>query len=112
MKDDYTYCNPEHQYLDFQADNGMWFRTTTTNVTGEFVVLSRERTANTAQGGANAKYPYLVDKIKKITKLYSQPVQKVTLVDLPRLNITFVGDGKTHKGAEFTFNPLPRNGPS
>ena len=107
MKDDYTYCNPEHQYLDFQADNGMWFRTTTTTVTeNSSFYLENGRTA---QGGANAKYPYLVDKIKKITA-YSQPVQKVTLVDSTTThNITFVGDGKTYKGAEFTFNRLPRN---
>ena len=40
MKDDYTYCNPEHQYLDFQAGGNltatgtagaMGFRTTTSN---------------------------------------------------------------------------------
>ena len=107
MKDDYTYCNPEHQYLDFQADNGMWFRTTTTNVTeNSSFYLENGRTA---QGGAAAKYPYLVDKIKKITA-YSQPVQTVTLVDSTTThNITFVGDGKTYKGAEFTFNRLPRN---
>ena len=32
MKDNYVYCNPEHDYLDFQAtDNPMGFRSTTTN---------------------------------------------------------------------------------
>ena len=26
MKDEYTFCNPEHDYLDFQAQNPMGFR--------------------------------------------------------------------------------------
>ena len=107
MKDLYIYCNPEHQYLDFQADNGLWFRTTTTNVTenSSFYIEN----GRTAQGGATATYPYLVDKIKKISS-YSQPVQKVTLKDSTTTKeFTFVGDGKKYKGATFTFDRLPRN---
>lgn len=107
MKDYYTYCNPEHEYLDFQADNGMWFRTTTTNVTeNSSFYLENGRTA---QGGATATYPYMVDKIKKITA-YSQPVLRVTLKDSTKTHdYTFVGDNKTYKVAEFTFDRLPRN---
>ena len=33
MKDYYTYCNPQHEYLDFQAASPMGFRTTTGSVT-------------------------------------------------------------------------------
>ena len=79
MKDDYTYCNPEHEYLDFQAggnlvargsgsgDSGtagaMGFRSTTTSPTETSAFyLHNDRTAqyNTSQGRAEiAKYPNL-----------------------------------------------------
>jgi hypothetical protein len=134
MKDDYTYCNPEHQYLDFQAggnivtvgtnsprDNSgktgtampMGFRSTTNSPTETSAFyLHNERTAqyNTSQGRAEvAKYPYQVDRIKSITA-YSIPVEKVSLIDSTATHeITFVGDGKKYKVSEFTFNRLPRN---
>ena len=134
MKDDYTYCNPEHQYLDFQAggnivtvgtnsprDNSgkngtaipMGFRSTTNSPTANSAFyLDNQRTAqyNTSQGRAEvAKYPYQVDRIKKISA-YSIPVEKVSLIDsVPAREITFVGDGKKYKAADFTFNRLPRN---
>ena len=116
MKDDYTYCNPEHQYLDFQAGGNltatgtagaMGFRTTTSNVTeNSSFYLENGRLA---QGGALAKYPYQVDKIAKITA-YSIPVEKVELIDSTATHeITFIGDGKKYRVSEFTFNRLPRN---
>ena len=93
MKDKYTYCNPEHEYLDFQAGgnlvargtgNGesgtasnMGFRSTTTSYNENSVFyLDNKRTAqyNTATNQAAVEtYPYMVDKIKKIS-VYSIPV--------------------------------------
>jgi len=132
MKDDYTYCNPEHQYLDFQAGgnvvargtNGdgkghtgtampMTFRSTTTsfNANSAFY-LENQRTSqyNTSQKRPEKKtYPYQVDRIKKISA-YSIPVEKVSLIDSTATHeITFVGDGKKYQVSEFTFNRLPRN---
>ena len=134
MKDDYTYCNPEHEYLDFQAggnivtvgtnsprDNSgangtampMGFRSTTNSPTETSAFyIDNQRTAqyNTSQGRAEvAKYPYQVDRIKSITA-YSIPVEKVSLIDsVPTREITFVGDGNVYRAADFTFNRLPRN---
>ncbi|MCI6160322.1 MAG: hypothetical protein PUH24_03570 [Prevotellaceae bacterium] len=105
MKDDYTFCNPAHEYLDFQGVP-MSFRTTTNNATktsGFYIENGRK-----AQGGVVAKYPYLVDKIKKITA-YSIPVEKITCDSTTTHKYKFPGDGKTYKVAEFTFNRLPRN---
>lgn len=129
MKDDYTYCNPEHEYLDFQAGgnlvargsgNGesgtagaMGFRSTT-NSPNEYSAfyLHNDRTAqyNTSQGRPEiAKYPYQVDRIKSITA-YTIPVEKVSLIDsVPAHEITFIGDNKKYRVSEFTFNRLPRN---
>lgn len=116
MKDDYTYCNPEHQYLDFQANgtltatgkaNPMGFRTTTSNVT-ETSSFYLEN-GRLAQGGVPAKMPYQVDHITKITA-YSLPVKKVSLVDsVPFTDYKFVGNNKTYRGTIFTFDRLPRN---
>ena len=134
MKDDYTYCNPEHQYLDFQAggnivtvgtnsprDNSgangtampMGFRSTTNSPTETSAFyLHNERTAqyNVAQGRAEvAKYPYQVDRIKSISA-YSIPIEKVSLIDSTATHeITFIGDNKKYRVSEFTFNRLPRN---
>ena len=122
MKDYYTYCNPEHQYLDFQANgvltakgtaNPMGFRSTTTNVNENSVFyLENGRTAqyNTStQQEAYATYPYQVDHITKITA-YSIPVVAVSLLDSTTTHeYTYFGNNKTYRVAEFTFNRLPRN---
>mgnify|MGYP003297537737 CR=1 FL=1 len=111
MKDDYTYCNPLHDYLDFNANSPMGFRTTTSNVTetSSFYLENGRTTWTTPGATAPAKYPFMVDHIKKITA-YSIPVEKVTLLDSTVTHdIVFIGNNKTYKGAEFTFNRLPRN---
>lgn len=120
MKDDYTYCNPEHQYLDFPAGGNtkavgtvgnMGFRTTTGTVTeNSSFYLDNGRTTWTTPGNtAKANYPYQVDKIKKISA-YSIPVETVKLIDSTATHeITFIGNGKKYKVSEFTFNRLPRN---
>lgn len=116
MKDDYTYCNPEHQYLDFPANgnltargtaNAMGFRTTTSNVT-ETSSFYLEN-GRTAQDGVVAKLPYQVDHITRITA-YSLPVERVHLLDSTTTHdYTYFGNDKTYRVAEFTFNRLPRN---
>ncbi len=132
MKDKYTYCNPEHEYLDFQAGgnlvargtgNGesgtasnMGFRSTTTSYNENSVFyLDNKRTAqyNTATNQAAVEtYPYMVDKIKKIS-VYSIPVEKVSLIDsVPFTGYVYPGypDKKGgYNGTVFTFNRLPRN---
>ena len=136
MKDYYTYCNPEHDYLDFQANgtlvargngngdsgtaNPMGFRSTTTNYNeNSAFYLENGRTAqyNTSTNQvAIEKYPYQVDKIKSITA-YSIPVEKVELIDsVPFTGYIYPGN-PNHKengelgynGTVFTFNRLPRN---
>ena len=114
MKDDYTFCNPQHDYLDFQAANPMGFRSTTTNITETSAFyLENGRTAQTP--GVVMKYPYQVDRIKKITA-YSIPVEKITCDSTTTHEYTHhgrdvkPGDGtKVFNVAEFTFNRLPRN---
>jgi len=107
MPDDYTFCNPEHEYLDFQAANPMGFRSTTGNVDEKSAFyLENGRTAQTP--GVAVKYPYQVDRIKKITA-YSIPVEKITCDSTTTHEYTFPYDGKTYQVAEFTFNRLPRN---
>ena len=122
MKDDYTYCNPEHQYLDFQANgvitakgqaNPMGFRTTTSQVNeNSTYYLENKRTAqyNTSTDQFTyATYPYQVDHITRITA-YSIPVETVKLIDSTATHeITFIGNGKKYRVSEFTFNRLPRN---
>ena len=122
MKDDFTYCNPEHQYLDFQANgtltargqaNPMGFRSTTTNYTeNSYFYLENGRTAqyNTStKQETKHQYPYLVDHITKITA-YSIPVEKVQLIDsVPFTDYVYPGNGKKYTGTVFTFNRLPRN---
>ena len=132
MKDKYTYCNPEHDYLDFQAGgnlvargsgNGesgkaspMGFRSTTSYVSeNSSFYLDNQRTAqyNTSTNQAAIEtYPYMVDKIKKIS-VYSIPVERVYMIDsVPFTNYVYPGyPGKKggYRGTVFTFNRLPRN---
>ena len=131
MKDDFIYCNPDNDYLDFQAGgniitrgtNGgggktgtampMSFRSTTTSysATSAFY-LDNKRTGQyneTTQQYNLATYKFDVDKIKRITA-YSIPVEKVELIDsVPFTDYKFPGNGKTYRGSLFTFNRLPRN---
>ena len=130
MKDKYTYCNPEHDYLDFQAGgnlvargsgNGesgkaspMGFRSTTSYVSeNSSFYLDNQRTAqyNTSTNQAAIEtYPYMVDKIKKIS-VYSIPVERVYMIDsVPFTNYVYPGyPGKKggYRGTVFTFNRLP-----
>lgn len=115
MKDYYTFCNPAHEYLDFQAANPMGFRSTTQYITETSAFyLENGRTAQTP--GVVEKYPYQVDRIKKITA-YSIPVEKITCDSTTTHEYVFhgrdvktEGDGTTvFRVAEFTFNRLPRN---
>lgn len=120
MKDDYTYCNPEHKYLVFPAGGNqkavgtvgnMGFRTTTGSVTETSAFyLDNGRTTWTTPGNtAKANYPYQVDKIKMISA-FSIPVETVKLLDSTATHeITFIGNGKKYKVSEFRFNRLPRN---
>ena len=120
MKDDFTYCNPLHEYLDFPAGgnllaagtaNDMGFRTTTSNVTetSAFYLDNGRVTWTTAGSTAVHNYPYLVDKVKSITA-YSIPVETVELLDSTETHeITFIGNNKKYRVSEFTFNRLPRN---
>ena len=120
MKDDYTYCNPLHEYLDFQAGgnllavgtaNDMGFRTTTSNVTeNSAFYLENGRWTWTTPGQKSVKpYPYQVDRIKSITA-YSIPVETVELLDSTETHeIIFIGNNKKYRVSEFTFNRLPRN---
>lgn len=92
----------------------MGFRTTTSTVTeNSAFYLENGRTGQTP--GVVQKYPYQVDKIKKITA-YSIPVEKITCDSTTTHEIVFHSrntngsDGeKTFRVAEFTFNRLPRN---
>jgi hypothetical protein len=109
MKDEYTFCNPQHDYLDFQAQKPMGFRSTTTKITETSAFcLENGRTAQIP--GVVMKYPYMVDRIKKITA-YSIPVEKITCDSTTTHPLDFYGTGKkkTYQVAEFTFNRLPRN---
>lgn len=106
MKDSYTFCNPEHEYLDFQAAKPMGFRATTNQVSANSAFyLENGRTGQTP--GVVMQYPYQVDRIKKITA-YSIPVEKITCDSTTTHELKFF-DGNTYKVAEFTFNRLPRN---
>jgi len=120
MKDDYTYCNPLHQYLDFPAGGNlkavgtvgeMGFRAQSNNVTetSTFYLDNGRVTWTTAGNTAPAQYRYQVDHITKITA-YSLPVEKVQLLDSTTThNITFIGNDQVYRVSEFTFNRLPRN---
>lgn len=109
MKDEYTFCNPLHDYLDFQAANPMGFRSTTTNITeNSSFYLENGRTGQTP--GVVQKYPYQVDKIKQMTA-YSIPVEQITCDSTETHLLQWTGndDNETFQVAEFTFNRLPRN---
>jgi len=123
MKDDYTYCNPEHEYLDFQANgvltgrgeaNPMSFRTTNPSNVSEtsYFYLENGRTAQyneSRKEETTKQYPYLVDHITKMTA-YSIPVETVELIDsVPFTDYIYPGNNKKYKGTIFTFNRLPRN---
>lgn len=92
----------------------MGFRSTTSTITeNSAFYLENGRTGQTP--GVVQKYPYQVDKIKKITA-YSIPVEKITCDSTTTHEIVFHSrntngnDGeKTFRVAEFTFNRLPRN---
>ena len=73
MKDDFTYCNPLHEYLDFPAGgnllaagtaNDMGFRTTTSNVTetSAFYLDNGRVTWTTAGSTAVHNYPRCVQQ--------------------------------------------------
>lgn len=118
MKDNYVYCNPEHNYLDFQAtDNPMSFRTTNPSNVSETSSFYIQNNRVTQSGMGQEKYPYLCDHITSITA-YSIPVETVVLLDSTEAHTIdssiFPGEMptgavKTYTGAEFTFNRLPRN---
>lgn len=118
MKEDYVYCNPEHEYLDFNATNNpMKFDNSTHNFNENsyyyltYKFQTQGSTIADANGYAAEEHVsrYMCDNIKKITA-YSIPVEKVTMLDSTATHdITFIGNGKTYKGAEFTFNRMPRN---
>ena len=111
MKDDYTYCNPLNDYLDFNASSPMGFRSTTNNYNeySSFYLENGRTTWTTPGATAAAKMPYMVDHITKIIA-YSIPVEKVVLLDSTQCHeYVFPGNGKTYEVAEFTFNRLPRN---
>lgn len=113
MKDDYTYPNPQHQYLDFNVSaNPMKFRSTTTSPseTSSFYI-HQARNTQTYTDNDNAKFPYDCDKIKSITA-YSIPVEKVILIDsVPAKEVMINSEKSEHawRVSEFTFNRLPRN---
>lgn len=121
MKDDYTYCNPEHDYLDFQATNNpMWFDNATHNYSAtSYFYLKMKRNTQGGDAVENANN-FMCDKVKSITA-YSIPVEKIVLLDsttthrIEKGSSEFVGDYPTTPGkayydaAEFTFNRLPRN---
>ena len=54
MKDEYTFCNPEHDYLDFQAQYPMGFRTSTSNITVNSSLTMSERNTESLISGAYA----------------------------------------------------------
>lgn len=115
MKDEYTYCNPEHEYLVFQATNNpLSFDNTTHNYNeNSYFYLKNKRV--TQAGETETIYRYMCDKITKISA-FSLPVERVVLLDSTKTHRIVKGDFPgdfTPDGyydvAEFTFNRLPRN---
>lgn len=120
MKDDYTYCNPEHEYLVFPAtENPCWFDNATHNYSENSSYYFK--TMRTTQAGlVENNNNFLCDKISQISA-FSLPVEQCVLIDSTetfRINEgdpRFQGDYPTtpsHKYydiAEFTFNRMPRN---
>lgn len=120
MKEDYVYCNPEHEYLVFPATNNpMSFDNSTHNYneTSSYYLKNNMATQNTNDAHI---YRYLCDKITKISA-FSIPVEKCVLLDstatyrIPEGDPRFPGDYPTtasHKFydvSDFTFNRIPRN---
>ncbi len=117
MKDNYTYCNPEHQYLDFPATNNpCWFDNNTHNYTeyGYFYFKTHRAVQGIGNEWQENFQTYDCDKIKKITA-YSIPVEKITCDSTKTYELTkanFPGDMNKqdhYRVADFTFNRLPRN---
>lgn len=114
MKDDFTYCNPMHQYLDFNVtEHPLKFRPNNKSniTTGSSYYLDQVRNTQTFVEDSTHNMPFLVDKIVSITK-YSIPVETVKLLnanDTVPKEMTFIGNGKTYRIGKFTFNRLPRN---
>ena len=91
----------------------MTFRTTTNQVNeNSSFYIENKRTAqyNTSTHQETyATYPFDVDHITKMTA-YSIPVEKVILVDSTTTHdVTMPSNNNKYRGAEFTFNRLPRN---
>ena len=72
MKDNYTYCNAENEYLDFQANgnltargeaNAMGFRTTSTASANSSFYLENGRLV---QGGVVQTYPYWLTRLRRL----------------------------------------------
>jgi hypothetical protein len=131
MGDDYTYCNPDHNivvngqnhgYIDIQAGGNLncygtvgnfTFRPQTNNITESSAFFFEN--GRYGQDNAKANWNYQLESgswgivINNITA-YSLPVEKVSLIDSTATHdYTFIGDNKTYKVSEFTFNRLPRN---
>ena len=113
MKDDFTYVNPQHQYLDFNVtEHPLQYRpqnwSSITENTAYY--LHQVRNTQTFVEDSTHNYPFLVEKIAKITK-YSLPVETVKLMntDTVPTKIKYIGNGKEYMVGKFTFNRLPRN---
>ena len=130
--DIYTYCNSEHNkvvngenhgWIDIQAGGNINCYGTVGNFTfrpqvpGNITESSAFYLENAryGQGNEKADWKYQLEsstwgiRINNITA-YSIPVEKVQLIDSTATHdYTFIGDNKTYKVSEFTFNRLPRN---
>ena len=131
MGDSYTYCNPEHNvivdgqkhgWILIQAGGNLncygtvgnfTFRPQNDNITESSAFFLEN--ARYGQGNAKADWAYQLESgtwgntINNITAL-SIPVEKVQLIDSTATHdYKFIGDNKTYKVSEFTFNRLPRN---
>lgn len=121
MKDDYTYCNPQNEYLIFPATNNpCWFDNSTHNYSETSSYYFKTKRTTQAGPGQENNNNFLCDKISKITA-FSLPVEKFELLDstatfrIEKGDPRFQGDYPTTKSheyydiAEFTFNRMPRN---
>lgn len=113
MKDDFTYVNPQHQYLDFNvSEHPLQYRPQNwTNITeNTYYYLHQVRNTQTYVADSAYNMPFDVENVKSITP-YSIPVETVKLMNtdtVPTL-IKYIGNGKTYGVSKFTFNRLPRN---
>lgn len=114
MPNDYVYCNPAHQYLDFNVTDHPFSYRSTTNTFNEYsyYYLHQVHNTQTYVEDNTHQYKYQVDKITSMTT-YSIPVETVKLLSAPADTIPqkfhYVGDNKDYMVGEFTFNRLPRN---